>query len=111
MRELEDRNQHYLFKLRLTKEGKRCIERDFFGGAWTAADADWQGLEGELRLSGWDHQRRVVLLRRQLRGEQVRPRERQSAHSTSLAFARKEAFFFTGAATGVAAEKRGLTRK
>jgi len=69
MNELEQRGQHYLFKLRLTKRVKQYIERRFFGEPWADAGAGWQGLEGELRLSGWDDHRRVVLLRRPLQGE------------------------------------------
>ncbi len=35
MRELEARDQDYLFKLRLTAKVKRYIELRFFGGAWS----------------------------------------------------------------------------
>ncbi len=69
MRELEAHDQNYLFKLRLTAKVKRYIEQRFFGGDWTDAGAGWQGLDGELRLTGWDRDRRVVLLRRPLQGE------------------------------------------
>jgi hypothetical protein len=69
MGELEQRGQPYLFKLRLTKRVKHYIERRFFGEPWVDAGAGWQGLEGELRLSGWGRPRRVVLLRRPLQGE------------------------------------------
>jgi hypothetical protein len=69
MRELEERGQDYLFKLRLTAGVKRYIERRFFGGVWADAGAGWEGLDGELRLSGWDKDRRVVVLRRRLQGE------------------------------------------
>ncbi len=69
MSALEDRGQHFLFKLRLTKKVKQYIERRFFGEPWSDAGAGWQGLEGELQLTGWDRKRRVVLLRRPLQGE------------------------------------------
>jgi hypothetical protein len=69
MNQLEQRNQPYLFKLRLTKGVKRYLERRFFGGPWTDAGAGWEGLEGQLQLSGWDRERRVVMLRRPLQGE------------------------------------------
>ncbi len=69
MRELEERGQQYLFKLRLTAGVKRYIEKRFFGEAWADAGAGWEGVDGELRLTGWDRDRRVVLLRRRLRGE------------------------------------------
>ena len=69
MRELEARGQPYLFKLRLTKGVKRYIEQRFFGGSWTDAGAGWEGMEGQIQLSGWNRERRVVLLRRPLQGE------------------------------------------
>ena len=53
MRGLEARDQFYLFKLRLTAGVKRYIERRFFGGDWTDAGAGWEGMDGNLRLSGW----------------------------------------------------------
>ena len=68
MRELEQRGQHYLFKLRLTAGVRRHIERHF-GGSWADAGAGREGMDGELRLSGWDRERRVVVLRRRLQGE------------------------------------------
>jgi hypothetical protein len=69
MGELEERDQHYLFKLRLTAKVKRYIERHFFGGTWADAGAGWEGMDGDIRLTGWDRERRVVILRRPLHGE------------------------------------------
>jgi hypothetical protein len=36
---------------------------------WTEAGQGWQGKETELRLMGWSRQRRIILLRRKLRGD------------------------------------------
>ena len=69
MREMEGRNQHYLFKLRLTAGVKRYIEKRFYAAAWADAGAGREGVDGELRLAGWDKDRRVVVLRRRLQGE------------------------------------------
>ena len=66
---LEARDQGYLFKLRLTAKVKRHIERCFFGGTWVDAGAGWEGMDGRLRLTGWDRERRVVILRRPLQDE------------------------------------------
>ena len=66
VREMEERDQHYLFKLRLTAKVKRYIKRHFFGGRWTDAGAGWEGMDGGVRLTGWDRERRVVILRRPL---------------------------------------------
>ena len=68
IREAERRGQAYLFKLRLTKNVKRTLERAMREQDWHDAGAGWQGKHGELRLMGWSRQRRVVLLRRHLAG-------------------------------------------
>nr|MDQ2898763.1 transposase [Acidobacteriota bacterium] len=54
----------YLFQLKQTANVKKLIEKLFGQSTW--ADAG-QGLESELRLSGWTQKRRVVILRRPLR--------------------------------------------
>jgi hypothetical protein len=66
---LEERGQSYLFKLRLTANVKRYIEKLFFEQDWSEAAEGWQGRDGELKLSGWSRARRVVVLRRPMRGE------------------------------------------
>jgi hypothetical protein len=69
MKPLEERSQPYLFKLRLSKNVKRHIERVFWDADWAAAGQGWEGKDGQLRLSGWKEPRRVVVLRRPLKGE------------------------------------------
>ena len=71
MRPLEERQQGYLFKLKLTKSVKRHIERLFRERDWTDAGQGWEGKEGELGLTGWAAPRRVVVLRRPLQGEML----------------------------------------
>jgi hypothetical protein len=66
MREAEQRDQRYLFKLRLTANVKRAIERAMGEQDWHNAGAGWQGKEGRLRLEGWSRHRRIVILRRRL---------------------------------------------
>jgi hypothetical protein len=68
---LEDRGQRYLFKLRLTKNVKRHIERLFWEQGWSAAGQGWEGKDGELKLDGWSRSRRVVVLRREFKGESL----------------------------------------
>ena len=68
---LEERDQAYLFKLRLSKNVKRHIERMFEHEGWSDAGQGWEGLEGQLKLMGWERERRVVLIRRALTGEVV----------------------------------------
>jgi hypothetical protein len=66
---LEERGQSYLFKLRLTANVKRYIEKLFLEQDWSEAAQGWEGRDGELKLSGWSRARRVVVLRRPMRGE------------------------------------------
>ena len=65
----------YLLRLRLTKNVKRAIERLAGRRDWTDAGQGWQGIETPLKLSGWTGTRRVVLLRRRIKGDSkpVRP--------------------------------------
>jgi len=69
MRGLEERKIPYLFKLRLTKNVKRYIQKIFWSEGWQNADQGWEGREGELILTGWSRSRRVIVLRRPLIGE------------------------------------------
>lgn len=78
MRPLEDRQQGYLFKLRLSKNVKRHIERLFRERDWIDAGQGWEGRDSELRLTGWEASRRVVVLRRPLQGEMLIAQEDDS---------------------------------
>ena len=69
MAALEAHAMPYLFKLRLTKNVKRYIERVFATPEWSDAGQGWQGQDGEIKLSGWSRARRIVILRRPLQGE------------------------------------------
>jgi hypothetical protein len=71
MRALEARTQPYLFKLRLSKNVKRHIERLFRVTGWIDAGQGWEGIDSPLALSGWEDKRRVVVLRRPLQGEML----------------------------------------
>lgn len=71
IRPLEERNQAYLFKLRLSKNVKRHIERVFWDTGWSDAGQGWEGKDGALRLAGWQEKRRVIVLRRPLRNEML----------------------------------------
>jgi hypothetical protein len=86
MAALEARTTHYLFKLRLTKNVKRYIERMFATPEWADAGQGWQGREGSIQLSGWSRARRIVILRRALQGEVLLTDEPQ----LSLAFVEKD---------------------
>jgi hypothetical protein len=92
MRDAEQRDLAYLFRLRMTTNVKRAITRAMDGG-WTPADPGWYGQSIPLRLSGWSRQRRVVLSRRKLKGTlPVSKQDANGQHRLSFATvdARKE---------------------
>ena len=68
MGEAERRALPYVFKLRLTANVKRAIERLSGQSDWVDSGQGWQAKETEIRLQGWSRQRRVVILRRRVRG-------------------------------------------
>ena len=69
MTALEARHQPYLFKLKLSKNVKRHIGSLFRQSGWTDAGQGWEGMDGELALTGWETRRRVMVIRRPLAGE------------------------------------------
>ena len=69
MSALEMRHQPYLFKLRLSKNVKRHIEDLFWTPGWTDAGQGWEGKDSRIALTGWEKERRIVVLRRPSKGE------------------------------------------
>jgi hypothetical protein len=68
MREAEQRGLPYVLKLRLTSNVKRMIERLSSQREWTDVGHGWQAKESLLRLTGWSRQRRIIILRRRVKG-------------------------------------------
>lgn len=64
MSECEARSQQYLFRQRHTKGVKQMIRMLERQGGWQKVRDEWEGCEGELRLTGWTRQRRAVVFRR-----------------------------------------------
>jgi hypothetical protein len=69
MYEAEERNLHYLTKLRLTTNVKKLINRLIAKGEWVDAGQGFRGCESTLCLTGWSRSRRVIVLKRPIRGE------------------------------------------
>jgi hypothetical protein len=69
MVEAEGHGMDYLFKLKQSPKVRRLIEQSFAREDWTDAGQGWEGVEDELRLSGWTRARRVIVLRRPVRSE------------------------------------------
>ena len=89
MREAEQRDIDYVFKLRLTSNVKRLIKKAFAYSGWRDAGQGWRGLEATLRLDGWSRERRVVILRRKLKDGVVAAR-RDDHDQLRLSFAEIE---------------------
>jgi len=66
MARAEQGNFDYLFRLRMTANVRRSMDRAMRDSEWRDAGRDWQGKETSLRLAGWSRHRRIVLLRRKL---------------------------------------------
>jgi len=66
MARAEQNKLKYLFRLRMTANVKRSLERAMQQPDWADAGQGWQGKETTLRLQGWSRQRRIILLRRKL---------------------------------------------
>jgi hypothetical protein len=66
MARAEQTDLAYLFRLRMTANVKRSLERAMQQSDWADAGQGWQGKETTLRLVGWSRQRRIILLRRKL---------------------------------------------
>jgi hypothetical protein len=66
MARAEQNDLAYLFRLRMTANVRRSLDRAMQQSDWTDGGQGWQGKETSLRLSGWSRQRRIILLRRKL---------------------------------------------
>ena len=85
LRDAEERGYHYLFKLRQTSGVKTLIHQLFERETWMPAGQGWEGTDASLRLQGWTCSRRVVVLRRRLRGEVVVRHDSAELGQTELA--------------------------
>jgi len=75
----------YLFRLRMTANVRRSMERAMRQSEWTDAGQSWQGKQTRLRLLGWRRQRRIILLRRKLSGD-LAPIDRNDGGQQLLSF-------------------------
>src|SRR5271163_4200723 len=62
----EQKSLPYLFRLRITRNVRRALQRAMLASDWEDAGQGWQGNETSLRLEGCSRPRRVILLRRSL---------------------------------------------
>ena len=69
MKELEQAECHYLFKIKKTANVKRAVCHAHCSGGWTRYNRHWEGKESELKLDGWTKPRRIIIVRRRLSGD------------------------------------------
>jgi hypothetical protein len=69
MARAEQNDLKYLFRLPMTANVRRSLDRAMRHSDWADAGQGWQGKETTLRLVGWSRQRRSILLRRKLGGD------------------------------------------
>jgi hypothetical protein len=65
----EARDLAYLFKLRLTKNVRRMVEKLAGEADWVDAGKGFQAKASEVRLTGWSRRRGTVVLRRRIAGD------------------------------------------
>lgn len=78
LKPLEDRNVGYLFKMKLTKKAKSLTK--FVTSSkknWVDAGQGWEGVVSALQLSGWDQERRVIVLRRKLKEKKKKAKQKE----------------------------------
>lgn len=66
MKELESRDQGYLFKLRKSKYVQDLILKHHGTGSWRYFQEGWEAKETTLQLSSWEKARRVVIVRQKI---------------------------------------------
>jgi hypothetical protein len=87
MNEAERIGIPYLFKLKQTGNVKKLINYCMTNYEWENAGHKWEGIESKLQLHGWDHPRRVVILRKQIPKEVAVLKEEKSSGQLELDFA------------------------
>jgi hypothetical protein len=90
MARAEQQGLKYLFRLRMTLNVQRALQRAMRQSDWANAGQGWQGKETTLRLQGWSRQRRIILLRRKLPRE-LAMTDRANPTQPLLGFAEAEA--------------------
>jgi hypothetical protein len=85
--ESPNRQQRYLFRLRLSPGCVRLIEKLGHQGGWKECGQGWQGIEDQLCLQGWSRKRRVIVLRRRVKSAELQLTEGSEALLVEVAAA------------------------
>ena len=75
--ECEVRELSHLFKIKMSKNVQKLISKlaTQQGANWQQTPGGWQALEARLKLKGWSRERRVVVMRRPIPVNVLRPRK------------------------------------
>lgn len=66
MNKAETMGLPYLFKLKQSPNVKKLISSCVWRNDWIYAGQKWEGIESKIQLYGWEHARRVIILRKQV---------------------------------------------
>lgn len=66
MKEAEQRDQAYLFKIKQSARVKEVLAGSIAMEGWQDAGQGWEGIWSQVRLAGWTQMRKVIILRRPL---------------------------------------------
>ena len=86
MKEMEEIDQRYLFKLKRSNNVKKLIYRHHCLGEWSYINKEWEAKEDVLQLQGWEKERRVVVIRRRLSSDHIISIECEKEGQQQLAF-------------------------
>lgn len=76
-----------MFKLKQSPNVKRLINSCAWRSDWSYAGQKWQGIESKIQLHGWQHSRRIIILRKQVPQEVSVLAENQKTGQLELNFA------------------------
>ena len=85
MSELEEMEQHYLFKLKRSARVRELIAKVHGRGRWSRFNDGWELKESTLQLQGWEQPRRVILSRRRLHKDTLLGLEYKKGEQQELA--------------------------
>ena len=71
MQDLENIHQDYLFKIRKSPNVVKLIQQHHGRGQWVPMQPGWEAKEAPLQLQGWQNERRVIIVRRQLKTDTI----------------------------------------
>ncbi len=86
MKDLEQIQQSYLFKLKKTKKVINLIYKHHGLGEWTQVHPGWEAKDDDLMLQGWAAERRVIIVRRKLSSHSIIGIEAQHDGHQQLSF-------------------------